>query len=91
LEERLAGSQKVVGSSPTSSIEPDGGRTAGIENVGSIASRASMRTSSDFLDEFLEDGLDAHGSAVVQGDADSAADRVEVGCTHALGGFAVAE
>ncbi|HEV3072415.1 MAG TPA: hypothetical protein VGY76_13435 [Solirubrobacteraceae bacterium] len=39
----------------------------------------------------MEDGLDAHGSAVVQRGADSAADRVEVGGAHALGGFAVAE
>jgi hypothetical protein len=35
---------EVVGSSPTSSIDPDGGRTAGTKNVGSIASRPARRT-----------------------------------------------
>jgi hypothetical protein len=45
----------------------------------------------NFLGQFLEDSLDAHGSAVVQCSADSAPDHVEVGAAHALRGFAVAE
>ncbi|HXB65477.1 MAG TPA: hypothetical protein VNV42_11440 [Solirubrobacteraceae bacterium] len=39
----------------------------------------------------MQDGLDAHGAAVVQRDADSLADRVEVGLADALDWFAVCE
>jgi hypothetical protein len=62
LGERRHGMAEVEGSSPSSSIVPDGGRTGGMRKVGSITSRASMR---DFLGQFLKDELDAHRRAVV--------------------------
>jgi hypothetical protein len=44
-----------------SPIDPDGGRTAGMRKVGSDRVAAVYVA---FFHEFLEDGLDAHGSAL---------------------------